>query len=233
MEWAPSSARCDAESEPARTRIPLLRTAPNVRRSRIGPIRPTAWPGPSGVGCAERHAQPSWTSACGNRDSWPACGRWVERCASLGSSLGTVHRATVRGRHLSVAARHRRVALAPQRRAIRATLRPHHGPEQSRGRAGSTCAFVPTRGRAIAPLARTPSHGATVRPLPTRHRSGGQVRRRIRSSDEIPWSDPGKVTFFHRCGLACGPPRRETVRAGGRHKTPVDRLPGFAARPGL
>lgn len=79
MRGAPSgvSATCTSVSDPRRTCVPWWRSAAKVRRSRIGPIRLTAWPGPSGDGCARWRARPVWTCGSGSRGSWPACGRWV------------------------------------------------------------------------------------------------------------------------------------------------------------
>ena len=93
---APSSARKVSASGPRRTRIPRARNATKVRRSRTGRIKPTAWPDPSDGGSAARHGRPWWTSACGSHGSWPACGRWAERCASLLSSSGSRARARLR-----------------------------------------------------------------------------------------------------------------------------------------
>ena len=86
---ASASRRNNTVTGSRRARRPSRRSASNVARSPIRPIRPTAGRGPSGAGPGRWPGRRGFASAAESRAAWLASGCWVGTCASPSASSST------------------------------------------------------------------------------------------------------------------------------------------------
>jgi hypothetical protein len=228
-------------SEPCRARIPSVRRAANVARSRMLQIKPTACDGPSGAASAARRGRRAPTSGAESRGAWPAVDCSADRsasllpprlpspragrcCASLGADEG------VRAQIRCDGSVSRRAKTTPQDVAGPSSVEAGASRRQPERR-GRGPSMVPLgdnwaktgvdlpRSRPVDELVRRPETGATVPPLAPPHHRSGPFRHRVQGSifRIRPAFGSARLVLFHRCGLHCG---RSLgwggVQAGGR-----------------